>query len=114
MLIKNFRELASTPERKIVLELVEAALESIQPEEIFKQNIQRHGNILTIVDQEFDLSKFDRVFILGFGKGSAGNSYLLEKLVKNKLTAGYVIDTEGEDFSKIEFTRGTHPLPSEE
>ncbi|OGH28764.1 MAG: hypothetical protein A3C27_02930 [Candidatus Levybacteria bacterium RIFCSPHIGHO2_02_FULL_39_36] len=113
MFIKNYRELAKTTERKIVLELIEAALESIQPEEVFKQNVQRHGNILSISGQEFDLDDFERVFILGFGKGSAGNSKLLEKLITDRLTEGFVIDTEGEKFEKIEFTKGTHPLPSE-
>jgi len=113
MFIKNFRELAKTPERKIVLELIEEGLRSIQPEEAFQASVHRHGNILTIGDQEFDLADFERVFILGFGKGSAGNSKLLEKLILDRLTEGYVIDTEGEQFEKIKFTKGTHPLPSE-
>lgn len=113
-IIKNFRELATTPERKIVLELAETALSSIQPDKVFEENIHRHGNILTIVDQAFDLDKFERVFILGFGKGSAGNSNLLEKLIEDKLTEGYVIDTDEQKFKKIKFTKGTHPLPSEQ
>ena len=114
MLIKNFRELATTPERKIVLELVESGLESVQPDAVFKKNVQRHRNTLAIVGQEFDLNGFERVFIIGFGKGSAGNSKLLESLITDKLTEGFVIDTEGEEFDKIKFTKGTHPLPSEE
>lgn len=113
MFIKNFSELAKTPERKIVLELVEEALQSIQPEEVFRSNVHRHKNILTISDQEFDLADFERVFILGFGKGSAGNSKLLEKLIIDRLTEGYVIDAESQKFEKIGFTKGTHPLPSE-
>ncbi len=112
--IKNFSELAKTPERRIVLELVEAALASIQPEEVFKENIHRHENVLTIDNKEFDLDHFERIFLLGFGKGSAGNSRLLERLIGDRLTEGYVIDTEGEQFDKIEFTKGTHPLPSEQ
>lgn len=111
--IKNFRELARTSERKIVLELVEEGLRSIQPEEVFKANVHRHRNVLTIGDQEFDLDGFERVFILGFGKGSAGNSKLLERLIIDRLTGGFVIDTESEKFEKIEATIGTHPLPSE-
>ena len=120
MFIKNFSELAKTPERRIVFGLVEAALESIQPEKVFEQNIHRHGNILTIVDQEFDLDNFGRVFLLGFGKGSAGNAKLLEKLIIDRLTEGYVIDLpagrqalDPAEFQKIDFTKGTHPLPSE-
>lgn len=113
MFIKNFRELARTSERKIVLELVEEGLRSIQPEEVFRTNVHRHRNILTIVGVEFDLDEFERVFLLGFGKGSADNSKLLEKLILDRLTEGYVIDTEEQKFEKIEFTKGTHPLPSE-
>lgn len=112
-LIKNFNELAKTPERKIVLKIIEEGLRSIQPEEVFRTKIYRHGNILTIAEKEFDLNQFERVFILGFGKGSAGNAKLLENLVSDKLTEGYVIDIESEKFKKIEFTEGTHPLPSE-
>lgn len=114
MFIKNFHELAKTPERKIVLELVEEALRSIQPEEVFRTNVHRHRNILTIVGVEFDLDEFERVFLLGFGKGAAGNAKLLEGLILDKLTEGYVIDTKGEPFVKIRFTKGTHPLPSEQ
>lgn len=114
--IKNFRELAKTPERKVVLELVEAALYSIQPEEVFRTKIYRHRNILTISEQEFDLDNFERVFLLGFGKGSAENSELLAELIEDKLTEGYMIDTDvptRRRLAKLEFTKGTHPLPSE-
>ncbi|HVT00862.1 MAG TPA: DUF4147 domain-containing protein [Patescibacteria group bacterium] len=113
MFIKNYHDLAITPERKIILKLVEAALESIQPEEVFKKNVSLHQGILRIVDHEYDLDDFENIYILGFGKGSAGNSLLLEKLLGKKLTAGYVIDTESEDFKTIQFSKGTHPLPSE-
>ena len=81
--IKNFNDLAKTPERKIVLELAEEALRSIQPEEVFKSKIQRHRNILTIGEKEFDLDDYKNVYILGFGKGSAGNSKLLEDFRPN-------------------------------
>ncbi len=114
MLIKNYKELATTAERKIVLKLVEEAFKSIQPEEVFKDKIKRHRNTLEIDGKEFDLNSYDRVFLLGFGKGSAGNSLLLAKLIDDKLTEGFVIDTKVEHFKKIEFVEGTHPLPSEE
>ncbi|HYM65641.1 MAG TPA: DUF4147 domain-containing protein, partial [Candidatus Sulfotelmatobacter sp.] len=48
------------------------------------------------------------------GKGSARISYFLEQNLGDFLKKGFVIDTESEDFKKIEFVKGTHPLPSEE
>src|SRR3989344_1795245 len=114
MFIKNFPELAKTPERKIVLELIESALKSIQPEEVFRDKIKRHRDILEIDGKEFDLNKFERVFLLGFGKGAAGNSLLLAKLIHDHIAEGFVIDTKVESLPKIEFMEGTHPLPSKE
>lgn len=120
MFIKNFNQLATTPQRKIVLEIVEEALSSVQTENVLNNSVKVDGNILTIKDkdlpagrQAFDLSSFDRVFLIGFGKGSAKNSKFIEDKLGNYLTAGFVIDTNPEDFQKIKFTLGTHPLPSQ-
>lgn len=113
MFIKNFDQLASTPQRKVVLELIETALESIQSKNVINREIKVEGNTLTIMDKSFDLANFDRVFLIGFGKGSAKNSKLIEEKLGEKLTEGYVIDTNPETFSKIKFTQGTHPLPSQ-
>jgi len=113
MLIKNFDPLNKTPERKICLDIAEAALESIQPQNIIQKNISLNESILTIQDRTSDLKNFDRVFLLSFGKGSAGLSKEIEKILGNLLTKGYAIDLEPEQFTKIDFTQGTHPLPSE-
>ncbi|MEK7502296.1 MAG: DUF4147 domain-containing protein [Patescibacteria group bacterium] len=112
MFIKNFDKLATTPQRKIVLEIVEEALSSIQTENVLNKNFTVLNNKLSVKDKIFDLSIFQRVFLIGFGKGSAKNSKIIEDKLGEKLTEGYVIDTNPEDFKKIKFTLGTHPLPS--
>lgn len=112
-LIKNYNSLNKTPQRKICLELIEAALSSIQPQNIIAKNFSLNGSLLTIQDKTIDLTRFERVFLLGFGKGSAGLSKHIESMLGNLLTEGYVIDLRPEQFSKIQLTIGTHPLPSE-
>lgn len=112
--IKNYTELAITKDRALVLDLIEAAFASIQPENVLSKNFTLNGNILNISDKKVDLKNFDRVFLLGFGKGSAKISKIMENTLGEKLTKGFCIDTKGEDFQKIEFSLGTHPLPSEE
>ncbi|MEK7517361.1 MAG: DUF4147 domain-containing protein [Patescibacteria group bacterium] len=114
MLIKNFDSLAKNETRKICLELIETALSSIQPENVVPKNFFLNGNILTIQNQTINLKDFKRIFLLGFGKGSAGLSKQIEKILGDKLTSGFVIDLEPQPFSKIEFTKGSHPLPSKE
>jgi len=124
MFTKNFEKLAITPQRKIVLQLIEEALTSIQSENVINSSVRVENNKLTIMDKIFDLSNFNRIFLIGFGKGSAKNSKLIEEKLGEKLTEGYVIDlprptnervetgTNPEEFKKIQFTEGTHPLPS--
>lgn len=110
--IKNTDQLGKTPERKFVLELMEAAFTSIQPSHVMEHNFRIEGTTLTISDQTFDLSSFNRVFLIGFGKGSAGISKIIEEQLGDKLTEGHVIDTNPETFTKVHFTQGSHPLPS--
>jgi len=112
-LIQNFDSLAKTPQRKVVLDLIETGLHAIAPEEVMKSAIFLRDSILTINTQEFNLKEFNQVFLIGFGKGSGGIAKVLEDTLGNYLTQGYVIDNVPQTFSKINFTLGTHPLPSE-
>src|SRR5260221_14167120 len=112
--IKNYQELAITNERKIVLDLIEAGIYSIQPQKVLDDNFSLKNLELKIKDKKFNLKDYEKVFLIGFGKGSARISYFLEEKLGTFLTKGFVIDTESEDFRKIEFIQGTHPLPSQE
>lgn len=112
-LIKNFDTLATTENRKKVLEFVEAALSSIQPSQVLQKNIALHGSTLTIRDESFNIDEYKRIFLVGFGKGSSGVSKYLENLLGEKLTEGFDIDVVDETFTKIQYTKGTHPLPSQ-
>ena len=69
--IKNYDSLASNENRKVVLQLVEEAFASITPEQVFTHDFTIADDTLKIQDKSFDLSQFDRVFLIGFGKGSA-------------------------------------------
>lgn len=113
-MIQNFEELATTDQRRTLLEIIEAGLISIQPEENFKKTVRLDGSTLTILDTNYNLDDFDHVYLIGFGKGSAHNSKYLEDLLGDRLSEGYVIDTKDEQFSKIKFTLGTHPVVSQQ
>lgn len=113
-LIKNYSTLASSELRKKALSLVETAFHSIEPQEVLQKNITYTGDVLKINAEEFSISDYERVFLVGFGKGSSGVSRYIEKLLGDKLTKGFDIDVVDETFEKVEYTKGTHPLPSQE
>jgi len=113
-LIKNFDSLAKNETRRICLEIIETGLASIQPQKVVQENILLKNNILTIQNQKINLHNFKRIFLLGFGKGSAGLSRFIEETLKDTFSNGFVIDLEPQLFSRIEATLGTHPLPSQQ
>lgn len=116
MIIQNYERLAVTPQRKVVLDLIEHGLTEIQPDEVIAKNIRLNENTLEIENKTFDLSFFERIFIIGFGKGSARNSQIIANTIGDRLTQGYVIDTVPDQFqdnSKVYYVQGTHPLPSQ-
>lgn len=113
-MIKNLDALATTDQRRKLLEIIECGLTSIQPEVNFKKTVALEGDILTILSASYNLANYNNVYLLGFGKGSAHNSKFLEDLLGDRLKEGYVIDTNSETFNKIEFTLGTHPVVSQQ
>jgi glycerate 2-kinase len=113
-LIGNFKDLSTSFQRETVLKIIESGLESIQPRKALKNNFILDGTKLMISNQEYDLKKFNRIFLIGFGKGSGGISKIIENTLNDFLTEGYAIDNVDRKFSKIHFTLGSHPLPSQE
>lgn len=114
MIIKNFDALATTPQRKNLLEIIKVGLSSIQPDEVLRKNFKLENNILTILDKTYDLDNFENIYLIGFGKGSAQNSKIIEDALGGKLKEGYVIDTKEQNFKTIQFSLGTHPVVSQQ
>ena len=111
--IKNYEKLNTSPDRQIVLDLIECGLEAINPVNVFKNHFEVNGKTLIAGGKKIDLAEFDRIFLLGFGKGSAKNCVIIERILGNRLSGGFVIDVSAQKLSeKIRFALGTHPLPS--
>lgn len=112
--IQNYDTLAINDNRKVVLELIETAFSSITPEVIFSTAFSLENKKIKLEEYAFDLSKFERIHLIGFGKGSALMCKILEEKLGDLMTDGMVIDVVDQTFSKLAFTKGTHPLPSQE
>ncbi|MFA5840787.1 MAG: DUF4147 domain-containing protein [Candidatus Paceibacterota bacterium] len=111
--IKNLDELATTPNRKNALKIVEAGFNAINTEEVVKSKIKFQNNILTINHEHFDLNKFKNIYVVGFGKSSCDAALALEEILGSRITKGIVIGLSRVDCKYIETFAGTHPRPSE-
>ncbi len=111
--IKNAAELAVTEARRKALQIVSAGLDSIDTSKIIKSAINLDGDILSVKGEKFDLKKFKRVIVVGFGKASAIAAYELEKILGNRIFDGVVIDLSIFGLKRIHGFKGTHPKPSQ-
>ncbi|KKQ35396.1 MAG: Glycerate 2-kinase [Candidatus Nomurabacteria bacterium GW2011_GWB1_37_5] len=110
--IKNFEELAVTPERKNALEIAEAGLQAISTADVVANSVKLEENILIMKGEKFDLSKFKKIKVIGFGKASCDAAQALEKVLGPKISEGAVIGLEAKTCDIIETFAGTHPRPS--
>ena len=111
--IKNLKNLAITENRRLALEIAEVGFDSINTEKVILNSIKLENNILKINNESFDLSKFKRIKVVGFGKASCDGALALEKVLGNKIEEGVVIGLHKVSCDYIQTFAGTHPRPSE-
>ena len=111
--IKNFDELATTPNRKIALEIIETGLDAINTQKIIESAVSVVGNILFVKGKPFNLTKYNKIKVVGFGKSSCEAALALEKILGSRIDKGAVIGLSKVGTKYIETFAGTHPRPSE-
>ncbi len=112
MIIKNFKSLATSRERRIALQIAEAGLQAIKTENIMRKNVKLSYNTLKINGKSYNLNKYKRIFVIGAGKASYLMARELERVLRGKITDGMIIDISGKKIGKIKFVKGSHPVTS--
>ena len=90
-IIKNFDELATTPQRQDALAIVEAGLHAIDTRTVLEDSVILKGDILTIQGQQFDLTDYEHIYIIGFGKVACTAAHTLEHILAGRVRSGAVI-----------------------
>jgi glycerate-2-kinase len=98
-----------------------AAIESVDPGRLIIKNVFRvaagaSGNdAITVQGKPFDLDAYDRVFLAAFGKAAEAMAGALADILGDRLTQGVVVspDAESGTRGRLEFIKGSHPLPDE-
>jgi len=111
--IKNFDELAQSKGRRDLLEIIEAGYEAIDNASVVRKSIRVIGTTLHIEGKEFNLDEYDRISVIGFGKGSGLASSTLVEVMEGKVNRGVVIDrSKLPDCPPLTIHVGSHPIPS--
>jgi glycerate-2-kinase len=119
MLFKNYDDLVlngQTPllqqKRKDVLDILSAAVDAVQPSRVVKDVFC--GTQLVFASEAIDLSSFNHLYVVGFGKASVGMAQAVCDEVT--VTKGVVITNDPSAIitnHSIEVIIGGHPLPNE-
>ncbi|HKE28286.1 MAG TPA: DUF4147 domain-containing protein [Bryobacteraceae bacterium] len=104
------------PARKMVLEIMEAALRDLDAHEIIRRLVRVEGDTLWIGNRSWSLAN-RRVIVLGAGKAANAMARGVEGALGDRIAEGLVIVKQmepGDDCSRIELAVGGHPLPNAE
>jgi glycerate-2-kinase len=97
----------------MALEIIETGLDAINTEKVIESSISLVGSMLFIKGKSFNLSKFKKIKVVGFGKSSPDAALALEKILGKRISEGAVIGLHKVPTEYIESFVGTHPRPSE-
>ncbi|MDH4266202.1 MAG: DUF4147 domain-containing protein [Deltaproteobacteria bacterium] len=119
MKIKNRASLVVTGDiasRQVVLEIVEAALQTLDAYQVIRNFLKLDGNILRIGNQKWDLDNKRRLFVVGAGKACNSMAKAVEDTLGNRIHKGLVIVKQldvADSLHRIELVVGGHPIPNE-
>jgi len=122
MFIKNYYDLLDTAEntedrqaRKIILDCINVALESVDPKVIIKQNVRIRDQTLMIRNLKFDLRKIKNIYVIGGGKACGAMAEALEEILGDRISYGLVNVLKGTEkqfkTTKIKLIGASHPIP---
>lgn len=99
--------------REDLLGILQAALAAADPEEAVRRHVRRSGTHLTVNGRVLNLERFQRVLILGAGKGTAPMAKALEEVLGDFLSEGVIVVKEGHGLplQKVQVLEAAHPLP---
>lgn len=95
--------------------LAKRVLYELSPERCLARIIRVENDRLLAGPYKYDLRRFARVIVVGFGKAAARMAYGLEEILGKRITAGFVVTAEGCDAPTkiVEVAEAGHPLPDE-
>ncbi|MEZ6176341.1 MAG: glycerate kinase [Candidatus Scalinduaceae bacterium] len=95
--------------------MFKAGLKAVEPRTAVKKYMQRDGQTLILNRKEYDLNRFDKIYVVGGGKAGASMAAAVEDIIGDIVTEGIVNVKYGytADLKKIRINEADHPVPDE-
>lgn len=101
--------------REQILDIFQAALAAVAPEEAIFRHVKRNGKKLIVDGDGLALDDYERIIVIGAGKATAPMAAAVESLLGNRIDAGAIVVKEGhgQDLTRIEVIEAGHPVPDQ-
>ncbi len=102
-------------DKALALDLIHAAIGSVEPGSAVKRYVRRDGDFLIIGDKTFDLTEIENLFVVGAGKAAGPMALAIEEIVGDRITDGFVNVKYGSSVQTrhIRINEAGHPIPDE-
>ncbi|MEJ5365931.1 MAG: glycerate kinase [Desulfosoma sp.] len=99
--------------REDLMGIYRAGLAAVDPEAAVHGKVRRQGNRLAVSDHVLDLDAFQRVFLLGAGKGTAPMAKALEDILGERMDEGVIVVKYGHGvpLGRVRVLEAAHPIP---
>ena len=96
-------------------EIYHAAIEAVDPFRAVLDAVKVEGNLLSVSGENFDLSEYNRIIVIGAGKATGRMAQAIESRLGSRISEGLVIVKEGHGvrLDMIEQIEASHPIPDE-
>ncbi|WP_436344550.1 glycerate kinase type-2 family protein [Natronorubrum sp. FCH18a] len=127
-MIENRDQGATTDERDLALECVEAGIAAGHPRRVIRETVslegsetpnesragdEAAGDTLRVADATYDLGRYDELVVLGGGNAAAHVAAALESILGDRIGGGIVVADDPADTDRVAVLEGDHPVPSE-
>jgi hydroxypyruvate reductase len=101
--------------RQSIADIFDAALKAANPYNAVKKTLKIERDKLYAGKTALNLNDFNRIIVVGAGKGTALMAVAVEELLGDRLDEGIIIVKYGytSPLLKIRQTEAAHPLPNE-
>lgn len=93
--------------------ILDKALTAVKPHKLIPNMVRLSGELLTVGKQQFDLHRYENLYVIGAGKASGYMAAALEEILGDKISDGLVIVKydHSAPCQRITIREAGHPVP---
>ncbi len=85
----------NSPHQELILAVLQAALDAVDPDAAVHRHVQRQGSELVIAGHSYDLASAERIWVVGGGKAAVPMTAALYAILGERLSGGLVVTKYG-------------------